>query len=371
MLLGLLRGLVSQPLVASTAALGESDRRRATQCALTLTCVGSAASVALMAGAGIVAGGSLGRALLLFAPWMLPALVQDLWRSTLFRDSRGAAAAANDSLWLAVMAPTLVGAWIVGTDWAVVAAWGVGASVSAAAGFFQTHAQPLPVGTAIRFWRSNLLPFGRWLLAGAITYTVAGQATVFMTAGLLGTAALGGLRAVQTVFAPLTLLLPGIGLPALPIMVRRLAAAVDDARAFAFRVSVLLASLTAAYVAVVGLGGSQLIGGIFGHSFERYHSLIFPVAVGQIAGASGAGFNLLLQAGRRGRAIFGVYAATVPFTLAFVPIGAWLDGLVGVAWAAAAGQVIWVATSAVVSLRGASQVDVGGDDRAREPAIQL
>ena len=349
--LGFLRGVISQPLVVATAALGSEGRSVVSRYAVTLTLAGSAALAATMAAAGLAIGGAPGRGLLLFAPWIPGALLQDVWRSVLFRDSRGAAAAANDVTWLAVMAAALVGAWIVGADWAFVAAWGGGAVAGALMGFLQTRLGPLRLVQAVRFWRRELWPFGRWLFASGIAYSATSQAGVFLVGGILGAGALGGLRIVQTVFAPLTLLLPAIGLPALPTMSRKLADSFGRARIYAMQLSGLVIVLTTLYVLALGIRGSGLLGLVFGHSFTRYGSLIVPIAVQQVFAAAGAGPDLLLRAGKRGRTIFVVRAVTSLIGLALIVGAAASHDLVAVAWSMTAGTALLVAAVGVSGLK--------------------
>ncbi len=100
------RALISVPLVALSTRSDSQDRRVPTRAALTVVLVlGSVVSGALVA-FGQIAPGTAGFSVALFAPWLLPALVQDLWRSILFRDDRGSAATLNDGVWFAVMALT-------------------------------------------------------------------------------------------------------------------------------------------------------------------------------------------------------------------------------------------------------------------------
>src|SRR5690349_4033081 len=79
----------------------------------------------------------LGRSLVIFAPWVAGTLVQDQWRSVLFRDRRGGAAAFNDGVWALGMIAMVPFAWAFPHDWSIAATWGVGASVAALVGVWQ------------------------------------------------------------------------------------------------------------------------------------------------------------------------------------------------------------------------------------------
>ncbi|HEX2196710.1 MAG TPA: hypothetical protein VHJ76_07265, partial [Actinomycetota bacterium] len=118
--LALHRALVFDPLVVGTAPLDEAARRTRTTEGLSATLAGGAALTVVMVAAGLVFDGPLPRGVLLFAPWILPAMLQDLWRAVLFRDDRGSDAALNDLLWVAGMAATLPVAVAIGGEWAIV-----------------------------------------------------------------------------------------------------------------------------------------------------------------------------------------------------------------------------------------------------------
>jgi O-antigen/teichoic acid export membrane protein len=351
-LLGLQRAAVSQPLVVFTSAAISTERRdAASRNAVTVALLAGVLLASAMAVAGWATGGVAGRGLLLFAPWMPGVLAQDLWRAILFRDSRGSAAALNDWLWLAAMVLALAATWGTASAWVVVGAWGFGGSVGAAVGFAQTRSLPTSPMKGWTGWRRELWPLGRWLSGSSIAYSAGSQASVLVIAGLLGPAALGGLRAVQTVFAPLSLLSSAVALPALPAMSRRLAASLNEATRFALTLSALLIVMTATYVVPVGLAGSEVLTHVFGVSFQSYRGLVLPIVLQQLVTAGGGGFMLLLLAKRGGRAVFAISAAVVPVTLLSIAIGNAAAGLVGVAWGLGAATTISTTITGVLAFR--------------------
>ncbi len=111
------------------------------------------------------------------------------------------------------MAAGVGATWTPKSEWGVAASWGFGALVGALLGFAQTRVRPLSLRRSWDTWRGYGWRFGRWLAAETIAYSAGMQAAVFIIAGLLGTAAIGGLRAVQTVFGPITLLAPAVRFP--------------------------------------------------------------------------------------------------------------------------------------------------------------
>ena len=142
---------------------------------------------------------------LIFTPWLVPALIQQTWRSILFRDRRASAAAANDGIWFLAMALAVPFAWWVGTDWALVGAWGLGATAGMLLGFAQTRLRPRGLLSTWSWWRSDTLPFGKWNAGTVLVGSLGTSSVTFTVAAILGASALGGLRAAQTIFAPLTL----------------------------------------------------------------------------------------------------------------------------------------------------------------------
>ena len=330
--IGFLRSLITDPLLAATASLDEDARRSATRSALTMALLFAAVATTLLIVVGVMVPSEVGHGLILFVPWLLPAIVQDFWRSVLFRDRRGAAGALNDTLWFAAMAVTLPVVLLVRTDWIVVANWGFGALVAATAGLIQSRVTPAGVRTSVRWWRVRAWKLGRWLVAETVVYTVASQLLVFILAGILGTRPLGGLRAVGTLFGPLTLLAPALALPGLPALSRVAAESAERAVRLALSIGVLAVLPTACYLAIAAALGDQLLEGVFGPSFTPFGPLILPIGVGQILIAGTIGFALLLKAQARGRALLAARVVGSVSSLVLVLSLAATHGVIGAAW---------------------------------------
>src|SRR5689334_22988803 len=137
--LNFVRGLIMEPFVVATSAMSEADQQDATRACTILVAIAGAATSVLMAIVGVVIGHALGRALVIFSPWAGVAMLQDHWRSVLFRDQRARAAAVNDSVWALGMLAMLPFAFAFRDDWVVVSTWGVGAAVAALAGGWQVR----------------------------------------------------------------------------------------------------------------------------------------------------------------------------------------------------------------------------------------
>ena len=353
--LGFQRALVNEPLVAGTSAIDMVERKLATKCALTVSMIWAIGTGLLLVVIGLAFQQSMGTGLLAFAPWIIPALIQDLWRAVLFRDGRGSAGALNDAVWLAAMGCTLPIALTTRSTWLVVSWWGFGALAGMAVGIIQNRISPRSPATALGWWWRNSWPLAKWLAAGGIVYMLGPLLLVFLLAIVLGTRPLGGLRAVQSLFAPLSLLAPAIALPGLPALSRRAARSLHEARALAVQLAMVLPVVTAAYVAIASLGNGQLLSLVFGESFNGYTALIVPVGVGQILLAATISFNLLLKAENRGRSLFvGGAVSSVSMLILGLGLGA-AYGVVGAAWGttlgSAAGSIVLVAYALKIPAR--------------------
>lgn len=347
---GFQRALITNPLVSRSSALEPRERTAAARAALLASICFAGATTVIVGLLGVLLPDNLGLGFLLFTPWLIPVLVQDFWRVTLFRDGRGDAGAINDTLWLVVMALTAPLAFALATGWAVVACWGLGGFAGMVAGFAQTRMAPAAPGPAARWWASQAWPFGRWLAAENVIHSIGSQAFVFILALILDTRSIGGIRAVETVFTPLSVLGPALALPGLPALTRKLAVSWQQARALAARLSAALLILTSTYVVLAVSGGGRLLSRVFGGPFGEFEALMWPIGIGQMLVAPTLGFTFLLIAQGRGKAML---ATAVVRALASMTLGVGLAnayGVVGAAWGIALVAVLAGVTSMVLAL---------------------
>lgn len=334
-LLGFERALMSEPLVASSAAQEPAERATSVSLGLTLTIAASLPTASVFAAIGVVLPTEFGRGMLLFAPWLVPAIAQDLGRSILFGDGRGRSAALADVTWLLTMAATSPVAFVTGADWAVASCWGVGAVAGAAVALRQIRWRPAPLHAAFVWWKTEAWPYGRWVVMGATLYNVAFFSAVLALVSILGAEDFGGLRAVESVFAPLTLLLPALSLPGLPLVSRIANASPRRALAVAVGLGAVTTVVTFFYV-VIFSSFPDLLAVFFGDEFRDFSSIIVPVGVGQVLAAPAFGVMLYLRAERRGRTIFWLVTLNAFLFLACSVTLASLFGLTGAAWSGAA-----------------------------------
>ncbi len=362
--LGLHRALLVEPLVAATSARSAADRRSSASRALTVSLSLGVASMVIVAAAGLAIDGPTGIGLLLVAPWLLPCLVQDLCRWILFRDERPAAGAMNDGAWLVVMAIAVPLAWTIGTDWAVMAAWGVGALAGSILGLAQLSTAPSGPTAAWWWWRAEAWPFGRWVAGATVLGTLLGNARTFIVAALLSTSALGGLRAAETLFAPLTLVIPALALPGLPAMART--TELGSLRRLAWRYSGLALVGVAAYLAVMVVGGTDLLAFVFGASFAGFSNLAWPIGLAQVLLAAGVGASLMLRARQRGPALLVSRVTGSGLALVLAALLAHPFGVMGVAWAGTVGT----GTTSLIAIWTSGAIGRRHRDRnANRPAV--
>jgi O-antigen/teichoic acid export membrane protein len=346
MLLTFHRALITTPLISSSSPLGREERVLATRSALTITLsMGVACGVAVGV-VGLAIGGSVGQGLLVFAPWLLPAFVQELLRSSLVRDGRARRAAVSDLSWLSTMVVCAILASKTDAVWVVVASWGLGSVVAATLGVVWMGAVPLSP-SASRDWFCRIaLPFGRWLALQEGSFVLGFFGLYMALTAILGVADLGGLRAAESVFAPFTLLAPALSLAGLPALSRALAVSHERAVRLAVVISGTAVLVTLAYTGLMLAGGSLILTGLFGEEFKRYDALVIPMSAGQIALATGVGFAILLHAEQRGRANLVAGLAMVLTSLSasiFLAVRAGIEGAVwGMALGAAVASVVLI-----------------------------
>jgi O-antigen/teichoic acid export membrane protein len=352
---GLARAILTQPVIAHSASLQAAERHWFARVCMTIVAGAGVLASLVLAGVGLAVGGSLGRGVLIFAPWVLVSLLQEFWKAILFQEGRGGAAATSDAVRFGVLALTLPVALTWKNDYVVVSAWGLGAAAGllVAVGFYRVRPEGLTV--AIEAWRSRASRLGRWLGAREVVYQLFTYATILTLALILGTRNVGGLRSAEALFSPFSLIAAALVLPALPALSR--AAAVSDvtARRLAFRVGTVATAAGLAYIVPMLFVGHWLLGHLFGQSFSPFGGLVWAMASAQVFSAAGFSFTVLLSAERRGQASFVAGLISAAASFAFATALAAANGVTGAAWGMAVGSGIGSLTVIRLGLR---RVDV-------------
>jgi hypothetical protein len=366
--LNLNRGLVSTPLISSTSTTAVPLRALPTRNALTVTLALALVAAGAMALAGAVVGGPLGEGLLVFAPWVVPAFAQDLFRASLFRDGHGRRAAVTDVAWLGTMAVAALAVQGTNETWPVVAAWGLGAVVAAGLGAVWSGVLPAAVSEARAWFFGVAFPFGRWLAVQEGVYSTGSYLLVALLTGIVGARGVGGLRAAETVFAPFSLLSAALVLPGLPAVSRKLTVSRGQAVGLAARISVAGIALTGVYLALMALAGTRLLTALFGSAFEAYGNLVLPICVWQVLAAAGLGFSILLRAEQRGRTLFAIGTTAIVAQILASSLLAVAAGVEGAAWGLSAGAAVGTLLQIFCGVRvaGAGRVFTGRASLATE-----
>jgi O-antigen/teichoic acid export membrane protein len=348
---GLQRAVVTQPLIAQSSALLPGKRAE-----LASSGVGVVAATGLAASAVLVVGGfgvrgRFGTGLLVFAPWLLFALLQEFWKAILFQENRGAVGAVSDMTRFVAMAASLPIALAWRDPYAVVTCWGLGMVAGLAIEVIRFRISYTGLRSSFRAWREIAWGLGRWLGAREVVYQVGSAATVLTLAAVIGTINLGGLRSAESLFSPFSLIAAALILPALPALSRALAASRESATHLAFRITMTAVAAGIGYFIVMIFAGPWLLTHLFGSAFSGFRNLVWPMAVAQIFYAAGFAYNALLSAESRGAASFVVGAVLAVTILLLATVLASVYGVTGAAWGMASGAAIGSVLAIALGIR--------------------
>jgi O-antigen/teichoic acid export membrane protein len=347
---GLVRSFVGEPFVVRFSAANEAERRRGTSHASgAALALGVLASLICLVVAVVVRGdaGATFAALAISLPGLM---LQDTWRHMFFAAGRPAAAAINDLVW-AVLQFTLLGLLLAGGSesiFLITLAWGFSALAAAFVGYLQTGIAPSPLATFswLRETKDISVQLGLsfTLNMGAINFVS------YAIGGIVGLAAVGAMRAAQTVLGPLNLLFAGFGAFILP-MLSKAAARGDRLMRTALLGSAALGSVTGVWVAILVLLPDRAGRAILGDSWAGADRLMLPsglvlLAVSLVLGASNS-----LVALSRTDLMLRVTSIQAPLMLTLGIIGAWQWGVVAAAYGLAIAQCAGVITSWFLFIR--------------------
>jgi O-antigen/teichoic acid export membrane protein len=302
-------------------------------------CLGLAGGAVFSVGAFILLSfgeHEFGIILLALAPWLPLLLIQDYWRWVGFMQGRPAKALANDVVFNLVQVATFAVLFLGGgirSPVVAITAWGLGAASGAVFGFWQFSVRPTGRG-GLSLLRDRW-HISRWLAAESVTDWGASQSYLVLAGGILGPAALGSLKAAQSlVIGPSQVLVQAGGSIGLPEASR----AMDErgwrglqrvARAVS-AVGVLSVGLIGAVVVVFG---RTFIRFTYGPEFSHFSSTAGLLAVAYIIGAVGLGPILTLKVTKQTRALFQVQVVALVVSTASVTALAVRWGVVGAAGA--------------------------------------
>jgi len=285
------RGLATDPLMVRFSGAEHPAWRRAVA-----SCTGTATTVGLMTGAGMLAIASLltgTTRLAFFALGLtLPGLMlQDSWRYAFFALGRGSRAFVNDLLWAAALVPALAFLQMHGhanVFWFVLA-WGAAATLAAAAGPLQ--ARVIPRLSDAKAWISQHRDLGPRYLAENSANSASNQLRTYGVGLILGLAAVGYVQAAITLMGPFMVIFFGMSLVTVPEAARVLRRSPRHLRLFCLAVSCGLALLAVAWGIVLlaalprGLGHWLLHDAIWRPTYP----LVLPLAISVVGACVTAG----------------------------------------------------------------------------------
>ena len=330
--LGLSRALTSEPLVVRCSDRSELEWRQGTVAA---TGTALAVGIALGLGCGLVGwtvGGTLAAPFLALGATLPGLLLQDCWRYAFFANGEGRKAFLNDALCGAVLV-VLFGVLLrsgVASIGLLVLAWGGAATVGALAGARQSGVVPVP--QQARAWATRHRDLIPRYLGEFVASSGAGQLSVYGVGLIGGLATLGSFRAGYLLFGPLQVLFMGIGLVAVPELVRFLRRSPRHLYLASSGLSVLLATVALAWGMVVIPMPASVGRAILGSTWSTAHALALALTVGWSASGIIAGTAAAIRALAAARQGLKARVAGSLFAIAGALLGVVLGGARGAAW---------------------------------------
>ncbi|GAA4823084.1 hypothetical protein GCM10023201_06410 [Actinomycetospora corticicola] len=346
------RAVLSEPLIAHLPAVASADRRaRLAGSALGAAAVFGLAGTALVVVLGLV-GGEVLSTLLVFAPWILGAIVVDAGRYVLLARLRTGATLAVDAAWalaqgvgLGVVA--LVGSW---TPAALAACWGVGALAGLVVVVAVGVERPGRPGPWLRE--------GRYLSGWFTVVSILGQVqmyAVLLLAGIVvSTREMAGLRAVQLlVLQPPTTFMAAV-LVLATAMFARYPVAADGSLPPGFAALRRRLTLAMAGLGVLVLVAIPLRDVLMGLLFPRYVDfapLVPPTALLVAVLGLGVPAAAALRGMRRGGLLCAIQVLTSLGMVGGATVGLLVGGVLGLCWGMVVAATGIVAVQYVAALR--------------------
>jgi O-antigen/teichoic acid export membrane protein len=327
--------LITQPhnVLAAASRGGDYVRYTSTTVLTQFVFSGACGLVILVAGvASAVAG--YGFAQLLFA--LLPAIVawqlQELGRRILYTEGRLSAVFVNDAIsyggQLIAIVVLFYGRWLSGPTALYALAATSAAAAAVAAWQLRPSLRPILATDLVRQqWR-----FGKWLVASAVLGHASPQIYLLLTAGLVGFASTGALKAAQTAMGPTRILLLTLEAVTTP-RAARIYAAEGSAALRAYVAFLYLSTFLpmGIYCAIVTFSSDAFMRLFYGQQYESYGWVATYTAVAYFVAYLAAPASIGVRARGQTVMIFraNVAAAAVGLTLGVFLV--WTLGLLGAA----------------------------------------
>ncbi|GLY31153.1 hypothetical protein [Kineosporia sp. NBRC 101731] len=337
-LIGLGRAMVGDPYVVRFTDADRHTRRRASRQA-TGAAISFGVIAAVVCGVASIfldkqsAAGILGLGL------AMPGLMlQETWRSTFFAEGRPRTATINDGV-RTVIQFALLGVLLTSDSpsvFLITLAWGAGGLVAALIGILQTRVVPDPF-EAVAWYREtrdiNLKMGADFSLNQGATTLVS-----YVITGIVGTLAIGAIRAAQSLLGPLNLLFSGISSFGLPVLARTALTGRSLVKQ-ALLLSAGIGGMASVWVLILLVVPTSIGRQFLGDSWGNARDVMLPMGIITVTVGFVLGASLGLKALRRADQMLRVTFIQAPLMLG---LGAGLGAVwsaPGAAWGMAIAQI--------------------------------
>jgi len=330
LMVGFARASASGPLgiryADASPSVFRSAARAATGASLVLGIIGGGLLVAI----GGFLSGAVGENLVAVGIVLPALLTQDAWRYAFFAQGRPAAATANDTVWVVVMA---IGIYFViesGSHSAIpmVLAWGGAAAVAALFGIVQTGTWPAPA--RVLEWFSVHRDIVGYMSGEYVTVQGAQQASTLLVAGLGSTALVGALRGAQTLLGPTSNVATALVSFAVPEFARRRAMPAAKKVRAAYGLSITVIAVGTVWGLFFMLLPPSIGHSLLGNTWSDTRHILLLSIVQQSGPAFAVGPAAVLYALGRARNTFQIHALLSPLLILCPLVGLYAGGVVGV-----------------------------------------
>jgi O-antigen/teichoic acid export membrane protein len=330
----LARTVVAERFLVRAAALSEHEWSvEAGKAAGALVIVGSLAGAGVAGASLFVLDGPVGRPLLALAAFVPILMLQDFWRVAAFSQDRGQLAFVNDLVWAAVQVSAFSILWALHalTPTTALVAWALGGLAGALVGQAQFHVWPA-LSKATLSWTGTAFVRGGWFGAARAIQAAGLQIVLILVGAFVGLAAVGGLRAITTLFGPLGTFYRAMELPALSAMSKATETRMPRVAAL---YALLLVPVGTLYASLILAERQRVVLAVFGVAFTSFDALILPMGITYVAMGIATIPAMALRTMEEGRTVLAIDALSgvglIVLALVLLP----LSGVLGAAWACA------------------------------------
>lgn len=326
------RGLASDVLASAHSADSDDKRHQAARVAATTALVASVPAALLSVIISYFLAPTLAHAFLVAAALTPGLVLQDFLCFALIVLRKSRRMFVNQTFWTVIQVPfLLVTALIHASAWSLLLAWGLGGVIAAGLGLWQASTGFAPLST-VRPWLRRYREMWPYYVLDNLLNQAGNFGLILVISFTTTLPQVAAVRAVMTVFAPLTIVgrgLIGVGVPA---VVRRQPRSILR---LVLKISTAIFAVAVVYVAAASLTPDWLGRMLLGQTWPLTEPLILLAGISNAAGLFTMGIVIgirSLGAGKEG------LTARVVTTLAVVvcaTVGSVIAGAKGLAWALA------------------------------------